>query len=129
MDCDGDSLLTGYQHQLGPSGHRWNTTDSTIGKNDLWIAAHAKAAYLCSFLALVLRKELDRCLERTGEGFESSEIKQDLKALQSVTICESGKRFAVSSQSQGFVARCFKLSGMRCRPQSENYESPEKAEQ
>jgi predicted nucleic acid-binding protein len=46
MDCDGDSLLAGYQHLLRPSGHRWNTTDSTIGKNDLWIAAHAKAAYL-----------------------------------------------------------------------------------
>ena len=65
----------------------------------------------CSFLALVLRKELDRCLERTGEGFELSEIKQDLKALQSVTICESGKRFAVSSQSQGVCGKVFQAVG------------------
>jgi hypothetical protein len=27
-DCDGDSLLAGYQHHLGPSEHHWNATDS-----------------------------------------------------------------------------------------------------
>ena len=35
----------------------------------------------CSFLALVLRKELDRRLEKAGHCFEWAEIKQDLKAL------------------------------------------------
>ena len=45
----------------------------------------------CSFLALVLRKELDRCLEQAGQRLEWAEIKQDLKALQTVTIEESGK--------------------------------------
>jgi transposase len=40
----------------------------------------------CSFLALVLRKELDRRLETDGHHFEWSQIKQDLKALQQVTI-------------------------------------------
>jgi transposase len=33
----------------------------------------------CSFLALVLRKELDRCLETAGHRFEWAEIKQDLR--------------------------------------------------
>ena len=42
----------------------------------------------CSFLALVLRKELDRCLEHAGQSLEWAEIKQDLKALQTVTIGE-----------------------------------------
>jgi hypothetical protein len=45
---------------------------------------------ICSFLALVLRKEFDRCLKASGYRFEWAEIKQDLKALQSVTIEENG---------------------------------------
>ena len=36
----------------------------------------------CSFLALVLRKELESPLERYGYCFEWADIKQDLKALQ-----------------------------------------------
>jgi transposase len=36
----------------------------------------------CSFLALVLRKELDRRLEKASHCFEWADIKQDLKALQ-----------------------------------------------
>jgi hypothetical protein len=32
----------------------------------------------CSFLALVLRKELDRRLEQYGLDFEWADIKQDL---------------------------------------------------
>ena len=40
----------------------------------------------CSFLALVLRKELDGCLESSGHTFEWKDIKQDLKALHLVII-------------------------------------------
>jgi len=61
----------------------------------------------CSFLALVLRKELDRCLEQAGQRLEWAEIKQDLKALQTVTIEESGKRFAIRSQCQGVCGKIF----------------------
>jgi len=42
----------------------------------------------CSFPALVLRKELERRLNHTGHVFEWSDIKQDLDALQTVTIEE-----------------------------------------
>lgn len=70
----------------------------------------------CSFLALVLRKELDRCLEQTGERLEWAEIKQDLKALQTVTIEESGKRFAIRSQCQGVCGKVFQAVGMALPP-------------
>jgi hypothetical protein len=76
----------------------------------------------CSFLALVLRKELDRCLEQAGQRLEWAEIKQDLKALQTVTIEESGKRFAIRSQCRGSAARFFKRSGWPCRRPLRNYE-------
>jgi transposase len=70
----------------------------------------------CSFLALVLRKELDRRLEAAGESFEWAEIKQDLNALQMVTIEESGKRFAIRSQSQGVCGKLFKAVGVALPP-------------
>ena len=70
----------------------------------------------CSFLALVLRKELDRCIERAGQSFEWAEVKQDLKALQTVTIEESGKRFAVRSQCQGVCGKIFQAVGVALPP-------------
>jgi len=38
----------------------------------------------CSFLVLVLRKELDRRLVEAGHDFEWADIKQDLRSLQEV---------------------------------------------
>ena len=45
----------------------------------------------CSFLALVLRKELDSRLEKAGHSLEWADIKQDLEALQEITIEEQKK--------------------------------------
>lgn len=61
----------------------------------------------CSFLALVLRKELEKRLNEAGHVFEWSDIKQDLKALQVVTIEESGKRFAIRSECKGVCGKVF----------------------
>jgi transposase len=70
----------------------------------------------CSFLALVLRKELDRRLETDGHHFEWSQIKLDLKALQQVTIEEDGKRFLIRSRSQGACGNVFKAVGVAMPP-------------
>jgi transposase len=70
----------------------------------------------CSFLALVLRKELDRRLETHGHHFEWSQIKLDLKALQQVTIEEDGKRFLIRSRSQGACGNVFKAVGVAMPP-------------
>jgi transposase len=61
----------------------------------------------CSFLALVLRKELERRLNDAGHIFEWSDIKQDLKALQQVTIEEHGNRFAIRSECKGHCGKIF----------------------
>ncbi|OGL42329.1 MAG: hypothetical protein A2161_13150 [Candidatus Schekmanbacteria bacterium RBG_13_48_7] len=55
----------------------------------------------CSFLALMLRKELARRLEKSGHYFEWEDIKRDLKALQETVIADKGKRFAIRSQCLG----------------------------
>lgn len=61
----------------------------------------------CSFLALVLRKELECRLNDAGHVFEWSDIKQDLKALQQVVIEDSGKRFAIRSECKGHCGEIF----------------------
>jgi len=61
----------------------------------------------CSFLALVLRKELDQRLNTAGHVFEWSDIKQDLKALNQVTIEETGQRFTIRSECKGNCGKIF----------------------
>ena len=61
----------------------------------------------CSFLALVLRKELERRLNHAGYVFEWSDIKRDLEALQTVTMEEGGKRFAIRTECRGNCGKIF----------------------
>jgi hypothetical protein len=67
------------------------------------IAGHV----FCSFLALVLRKELDQRLAQNKHRFEWSDIKQDLKALKQVEIEENGTRFAIRSECKGVCGKIF----------------------
>jgi hypothetical protein len=62
----------------------------------------------CSFLALVLRKELQRRLELAGCRFEWSDIKQDLKSLQEIVIAENEKSLAIRSECSGTCGKIFK---------------------
>jgi transposase len=70
----------------------------------------------CSFLALVLRKELDRRLREAGCNFEWADIKQDLKALQEVHIQDNGKSLALRTQCLGTCGRVFKAVGVAVPP-------------
>jgi transposase len=65
----------------------------------------------CSFLALALRKELDRRLELTGQQFEWADIRRDLTALQEVTVEESGRRLAVRTACVGVAGKVFQAVG------------------
>ena len=88
------------------------TTRPIFHQKDRTIRGHV----FCSFLALVLRKELDRRLSKAGHRFEWAEIKQDLKALQRVTIEEDGKRLSIRSQSQGICGKIFQAVGVAMPP-------------
>jgi transposase len=81
-------------------------------KHDRTIRGHV----FCSFLALVLRKELDRCLDAAGHRFEWAEVKQDLKALQAVTIEENGKSLSVRTQCKGISGKVFQAVGVALPP-------------
>lgn len=66
----------------------------------------------CSFLALMLRKELNRRLENAGHSFEWADIKQDLKSLQQIIIEQDGKRLAIRSECLGTCGKVFQAVGV-----------------
>ena len=81
-------------------------------KRDETIRGHV----FCSFLALVLKKELDDRLVSQGLQFEWADIKQDLKALQEVILEESGSTLAVRTECQGTCGKVFKATGVAVPP-------------
>lgn len=81
-------------------------------KRDETIRGHV----FCSFLALVIRKELDRRLEKAGHRFEWADIKQDLKALQEITIEDRGKTLAIRSECHGSCGKIFQAVGVAIPP-------------
>jgi transposase len=70
----------------------------------------------CSFLALVLRKELDRRLDQAGHCFEWADVKQDLKALQETVIEDNGKALSVRSECLGTCGNVFQAVGVAIPP-------------
>ena len=81
-------------------------------KRDETIRGHV----FCSFLALVLRKELDMRIENIGENMEWEQIKMDLKRLQEVIIEHSGNKIALRTQASGDCHKVFKAIGMAMPP-------------
>ncbi|MCX5705834.1 MAG: IS1634 family transposase [Candidatus Omnitrophica bacterium] len=70
----------------------------------------------CSFLALVIRAELERELEDAGYRFEWAEIKRDLKLLAETEITHEGKTFVVRSESKGVCGKVFQTVGVALPP-------------
>lgn len=70
----------------------------------------------CSFLALVLCKELERNLEKAGHVFEWSHIKQDLQAMQETHIEEKGNHLAIRSKTKGVCGKVFQAVGVAIPP-------------
>jgi transposase len=87
-------------------------TRPVFHKCDKTIRGHV----FCSFLALVLRKELDRRLDQAGRCFEWGDIKQDLKSLQEIVIEEQGKSLAVRSECKGICGKVFQSVGVAVPP-------------
>src|SRR5512142_315289 len=70
----------------------------------------------CSFLALVLRQELQARLEERGHEFEWADVIQDLDRLQRVEVEQDGKRFLLRSEVQGTWGKVFQTVGVALPP-------------
>jgi Transposase DDE domain len=70
----------------------------------------------CSFLALVLRQELEARLAGEGHEFEWADVIQDLDRLQVVEVEQEGKRFLLRSEVQGTCGAVFRAAGVAVPP-------------
>jgi hypothetical protein len=81
-------------------------------KGDDTIRGHV----FCSFLALLLRKELQDRLAAQGDGFEWAELLGDLDALQITEVEAQGKRFLLRSDARGACTAAFRSAGVALPP-------------
>jgi Transposase DDE domain len=70
----------------------------------------------CSFLALVLRQELQARLAAKGHCLEWAEVMQDLQCLQYVEVEHQGKHFLLRSELQGTAGRVLQAAGVAAPP-------------
>ncbi len=82
-------------------------------KRDQTIRGHV----FCSFLALVLRKELQDRLERTGHGHLSwSDIVNGLRSISEFDLTTGGKTFTVRTSATGPAAHAITAAGVALPP-------------
>ena len=70
----------------------------------------------CSFLALTLRKELERHLEEADYHFEWSDNKQDLTSLNEVVIEDGSTTLALRTECAGTCSKVFQAVGVAIPP-------------
>ena len=66
----------------------------------------------CSFLALMLRKELEMRLEARGEKLEWEDMKRDLRALREVEVEMDGKTVYLRTNLSGVCHKVFQAAGV-----------------
>ena len=70
----------------------------------------------CSFLALVLRQELQACLEQRGHEIEWADVIQDLGQLHTTEVQQDGKRFLLRDDVKGTCGTVFQAAGVALPP-------------
>jgi DDE family transposase len=70
----------------------------------------------CSFLALLLRHELQQRLEEAGHDFEWADVLSDLERLQYVDVEHGGKRFRLRTELAGTTGPVFRAVGVAVPP-------------
>ena len=70
----------------------------------------------CSFLALLLRYELQTRLAARGQAPEWADVLRDLERLQYVEVEQEGKRFRLRTELQGTCGRVFRAVGVAIPP-------------
>ena len=70
----------------------------------------------CSFLALVLRQELQTRLEKRGHDFEWADVIEDLGQLHTTEVQPDGKRFLLRDEAQGTCGSVFQAAGIALPP-------------
>jgi hypothetical protein len=80
--------------------------------SDMAIRGHV----FCSFLALLLAKELEDRLRRHGVATEWGDILRDLDRLQEIRLEQDGKRFLLRTPTTGVAGKLFQAVGVALPP-------------
>jgi len=70
----------------------------------------------CSFLALVLMKELQRRLAERGWTAEWDRLRDDLDDLMEITVPAGGKAFVIRSATRGVAGKAIQAAGVALGP-------------
>jgi transposase len=70
----------------------------------------------CSFLALVLRKELEDRLEAKGHDVEWADVIRDLDALQETEVTQGERVFTIRTEARGACGKVFQAAGVAMPP-------------
>lgn len=70
----------------------------------------------CSFLALVLMKELMNRLKKAGLAFPWADIRQDLQSIREITVSESNKSLAIRTRLPGISGKILQTLGIAPPP-------------
>jgi hypothetical protein len=70
----------------------------------------------CSFLALILRKELDERCRTAGFRPEWGDVLRDLDRLQEVTITKDGRAMTLRTPATGLIGPLFKAARIALPP-------------
>ena len=99
-------------------GHGFRSAKSLLATRPIWhqrdetIRGHV----FCSFLALVLRKELDDRLGEQGQKLEWGDVSRDLVNLQYAQVEQDGKRFLLRSEAPGTCGSVCAAAGVALPP-------------
>src|SRR6202022_1448749 len=74
------------------------------------------ATWFCSFLALLLVKELEDRLHRHNIAAEWDDILRDLDRLQEIELEQDGKRFLLRTPTTGVAGKLFQAVGVALPP-------------
>jgi transposase len=83
----------------------------------------------CSFLAIVLRQELEARLAKRGDEWEWADVIADLDRLQMAEVGQDGKRFLLRSAVQGTCGSVFQAAGVAVPPTVQRVEPPPQSQE
>ena len=112
--------------QLWMVEHVFRSTKSILETRPVWHKCDEtiRGHVFCSFLALVLRKQLEDRLEANGHKFEWADVTRDLMNLQYAEVEQDGKHFLLRSEAQGTCGRVFAAAGVALPPTVQQIEAP-----
>ena len=112
--------------QLWMVEHVFRSTKSLLETRPVWHRCDEtiRGHVFCSFLALVLRKELEDRLEARGHKLQWDDIIRDLTNLQYAEVQQDGKHFLLRSEAQGTAGALFAATGVALPPTVQQIKAP-----